>query len=398
MRDKKLYYVLIIIGIVSIFAYVQIYEIGIFTPQTIRSGWGSAWSNDNQILTITANKTTLSKQYTDPLQNTTQEFPTTDKQWRNLTNLINFEKFNLLPDVIGCPGCGDGPIWWIEISDGFRTKKVTFESLDELSEIKYLALELKIIQSIFHNMNNSSSLIDDATSSCSNIEVYHIPESRVRNQDDFMEFGLTELSQAPLLKNTIDKVNKIEFRLYGHLLVPHITLDELKEYRIFIANKIQSQYPDFTYSIFENGDLYIESIEESFLRDGEFAKDVWINDQLKFLPMTYDGITYDLSKMFHIRNEVSSPRYFVDVLDNYDGKTIIFSESDMKKIPKILESVKIENRQEMATNAQTNVSTSDLSWHFQWFNDKKIGKTGTYIGPDKIHFNDNFYGIRFTVC
>ena len=70
----------------------------------------------------------------------------------------------------------------------------------------------------------------------------------------------------------------------------------------------------------------------------------------------------------------------------------------MEKILKILESVQIENRREMATNAQTNVETPDLSWHFQWFNDKKIEKTGTYTGPDKIYFNDNYYGVYFHVC
>lgn len=269
---NKYLILIIILGIIGIFTYVQIHDVVDFTPQTIRSSWGGVGCLgicSQHILTITANKTTFSELTGDPSQNSIREFQTTDEQWKNLTNLINFEKFNTLPDVIGGPGDTDAPIWRIEISDGIRTKKVTFESLNELSEMKYLALELEILKSVIHHTNNSSSQIDDIVN-CSSIEVYRVPESRLRNHDDFMEFSLTELSQAPLLKNLIDKVDKIEFGLIGNT--------------------------------------------------------------------------------------------------------------------------------EMSTLTKTNVETSDLSWNFQWFNDKKIEKIGTYVGPDTIHFNDNFYGFHFNVC
>lgn len=57
-------------------------------------------------------------------------------QWNSLIKLIDLGKFNELPAQIGSPGATDRAIWHIEISDGNNSKRVTFESYEELTENK----------------------------------------------------------------------------------------------------------------------------------------------------------------------------------------------------------------------------------------------------------------------
>ncbi|MFB5606451.1 MAG: hypothetical protein ACE5R7_09200, partial [Nitrosarchaeum sp.] len=68
-------------------------------------------------------------------------------EWNELAGLIDFEKFNSLPSKIGCPGCADAPIEWIEISYGNKMKKIEFENHDEIPEILDLIIALQEIRS-----------------------------------------------------------------------------------------------------------------------------------------------------------------------------------------------------------------------------------------------------------
>lgn len=60
-----------------------------------------------------------------PLQ---RQFTFSSNEWEQLLSLINSKTFIALDDTIGCPGCADGGIEWIEIDWTDGTKRVTFES------------------------------------------------------------------------------------------------------------------------------------------------------------------------------------------------------------------------------------------------------------------------------
>ncbi|MEQ6120420.1 hypothetical protein [Reichenbachiella sp. MALMAid0571] len=48
-------------------------------------------------------------------------------EWQSLNTKINFDAFNTMEAVIGCPDCADGGAEWIEITSGENSHKVTFE-------------------------------------------------------------------------------------------------------------------------------------------------------------------------------------------------------------------------------------------------------------------------------
>lgn len=76
----------------------------------------------------------------------TKEFPFSESSWDRLIDLVDFQKFQSLPDKIGCPGCADAPVEWIEISYDDKTKKIEFEKGDNIPEIKELILTLQEIR------------------------------------------------------------------------------------------------------------------------------------------------------------------------------------------------------------------------------------------------------------
>lgn len=79
--------------------------------------------------------------------------------WNNLIDLIDFREFNSLPDQIGCPGCADAPVEWIEISYGDKTKKIQFEHDDKIPEISELIMAL-------HEIRNKVELSIDNFEEC----------------------------------------------------------------------------------------------------------------------------------------------------------------------------------------------------------------------------------------
>lgn len=76
----------------------------------------------------------------------TKEIPFSNDDWNNLVALVDFEEFRLLPNKIGCPGCADAPVEWIEITHGDEIKKIEFERGDEIPEIKEIVLALQAIR------------------------------------------------------------------------------------------------------------------------------------------------------------------------------------------------------------------------------------------------------------
>ena len=87
------------------------------------------------------------RDFADPkLPQIVKQVPFSKAKWNELLGLVNFEKFSSLPDRIGCPGCADAPVEWIEITYGTQTKKIEFERGDNIPEIKDLILALQEIR------------------------------------------------------------------------------------------------------------------------------------------------------------------------------------------------------------------------------------------------------------
>ncbi|MGD8299972.1 MAG: hypothetical protein PVJ16_08070 [Nitrosopumilaceae archaeon] len=85
----------------------------------------------------------------------TTTVPISQEEWKELVDAVDFQKFNSLPDKIGCPGCADAPVEWIEISYGGKTKKIEFEARESIPEITQLIIKLQEIRD-----RTVSSLID----------------------------------------------------------------------------------------------------------------------------------------------------------------------------------------------------------------------------------------------
>jgi len=48
-------------------------------------------------------------------------------EWKKLVNAVSIAEFEKLPETIGCPDCADGGAEWIEIQQGSKVQRVTFE-------------------------------------------------------------------------------------------------------------------------------------------------------------------------------------------------------------------------------------------------------------------------------
>ena len=76
----------------------------------------------------------------------TKEIPFSKSDWNELISLIDYQQFNSLPESIGCPGCADAPIEWIEITNEGNSKKIQYEVVGDVPEIKKLILGLHEIR------------------------------------------------------------------------------------------------------------------------------------------------------------------------------------------------------------------------------------------------------------
>ena len=75
-------------------------------------------------------------------------------EWNELLGLIDFNQFSSLPDKIGCPGCADAPVMWIEISLDGKTKRIEFENGDNIPEISKLIDALQEIRNRVESINS----------------------------------------------------------------------------------------------------------------------------------------------------------------------------------------------------------------------------------------------------
>jgi len=84
--------------------------------------------------------------------------------WQQLVDLIDFEYFQSLDDVYGCPDCADGGAEFIEIIYDGVIKLITFDAYTEIDGIQELTLLLRDLRTDYWNQINP------------NQECYIVPE------------------------------------------------------------------------------------------------------------------------------------------------------------------------------------------------------------------------------
>jgi hypothetical protein len=72
-----------------------------------------------------------------------RQYPFSSNQWEQLVSLVNSKVFTQLDDTIGCPGCADGGIEWIQVDWTDGTKRVTFEYGRAIKGIENLIEKLR---------------------------------------------------------------------------------------------------------------------------------------------------------------------------------------------------------------------------------------------------------------
>jgi hypothetical protein len=125
----------------------------------------------------------VSEEWTDLVEKT-KETQLSQSEWDKLIDLIDFQKFNSLPDRIGCPGCADAPVEWIEISSGDTTKKIEFENGDAIPEIKNL---IQALQEIRNTAESSINNFEECVSAGNPIMESYPRQCRTVDGQHFVE-------------------------------------------------------------------------------------------------------------------------------------------------------------------------------------------------------------------
>ena len=86
------------------------------------------------------------------------------EMWQQIIELIDFEYFQSLDDVYGCPDCADGGAEFIEIICDDVPKRVTFEAYTEIDGIQDLTILLRDLRNEYWNQideNQGCSIIPE---------------------------------------------------------------------------------------------------------------------------------------------------------------------------------------------------------------------------------------------
>ena len=149
-------------GILNILDVVSIVDL-ILNPQTsiqINSGtsYGECWGYCVFELQIDNSNTLFTAsgwgwyEFPDLLleDNLSQEM------WQQIIELIDFEYFQSLDDVYGCPDCADGGAEFIEIIYDGVAKQVTFDAYTEIDGIQELTILLRDLRDEYWNQINEN--------------------------------------------------------------------------------------------------------------------------------------------------------------------------------------------------------------------------------------------------
>ncbi|UJR08183.1 hypothetical protein I4U23_012456 [Adineta vaga] len=94
----------------------------------------------NPIQLIATKQPNFAQESYPPLR---QSFTFASNQWEELLALLTPQVFSNLDDTIGCPGCADGGIEWIQVDWNNGSKRVIFESGQAIKGIESLIEKLQ---------------------------------------------------------------------------------------------------------------------------------------------------------------------------------------------------------------------------------------------------------------
>ena len=151
-------------GILNILDVVSIVDL-ILNPQTsiqINSGtsYGECWGycvfeleldNSNALFTASSWGS-----WYDEFLDLLLEDNLSQEEWQQLVALIDFEYFQSLDDVYGCPDCADGGAEFIEIIYDGISKQVTFEAFTEIDSIQELTILLRGLRADYFSQINEN--------------------------------------------------------------------------------------------------------------------------------------------------------------------------------------------------------------------------------------------------
>ncbi len=151
-------------GILNILDIVNIVDL-ILNPQTsiqINSGtsYGECWGycvfeleldNSNALFTASSWGS-----WYDEFLDLLLEDNLSQEAWQQLVTLIDFEYFQSLDDVYGCPDCADGGAEFIEIIYDGVAKQVTFDAYTEIDGIQELTILLRDLRDEYWNQINEN--------------------------------------------------------------------------------------------------------------------------------------------------------------------------------------------------------------------------------------------------
>jgi len=263
------------------------------TPQTIiKTGTyaGFCLGYCVQDFVITSEKITYSQNGWDYVADVREELPAKIKEvqisestWQELVDSIDLQKFNSLPERIGCPGCADGIVEWIEISDGKKDKKIEFEPKDNVLEIDQL---VTVLREIRNTTASTITTFEECVSAGNPVMESHPRQCRTVDGGHFVE--KIDLEQAPNVMgkrspvDVPDATNENDMSCQTHWNIN--TTEELNTEHI--KESIQSTIAQFgiTY-IIEEREISVYEISSGYVVS---ISGLWDSESVQYSMITKD--------------------------------------------------------------------------------------------------------------
>ena len=157
---KKIYKLILVILIVSLFPGCEKTGSDYYSQDTeyVKYGisFGECLGYCRYDLTITGSTIVFHKNGFD-LEGLLPEISATEiidaENWEELVYKIDFASFLSLDSIIGCPDCTDGGAEWVEVKNRDVIHRVTFEYMDEPSD---LAAYIDLLRDYLNTFKNDS--------------------------------------------------------------------------------------------------------------------------------------------------------------------------------------------------------------------------------------------------
>lgn len=114
-------------------------ELAVELPAITQISWGTSARLKDESLTLTETGAMRMK------SGSGADYPFSKEAWDTLIKEVKLDAFLKLDEKVGCPGCADGEVEWIEITYGTGSKKVTFEVKDTILVLTTIRTDLRRI-------------------------------------------------------------------------------------------------------------------------------------------------------------------------------------------------------------------------------------------------------------